>query len=59
MIDNGRLYVCKDCGGTMVGDGYTTPMHCEYIDCPEDREADAGPLYCGCREEEPEAENEE
>jgi len=30
----------------MVGDGYTEPIHCERIECPQDREPDAKPLYC-------------
>jgi len=37
---------CKVCGGHMVGDGYTSPRHCENVDCPEDRECDAPPLHC-------------
>ena len=57
MLDASRFYVCRDCGGTMVGDGYITPRHCEYIDCPGDREADGSPLYCGFRDGEPEAKN--
>ena len=42
---------CKDCGGTMIGDGVTTPLHCEFVDTPADREADAPPLFCGLGDE--------
>ncbi len=30
----------------MEGDGYTLVLHCEYVDCPMDVEADANPIYC-------------
>jgi len=36
---------CPNCGGTIVGDGYTLPRHCENIE-PMDLEADAPVLYC-------------
>ena len=39
-------YQCNVCGGTMVGDGYTSPLVCEYVDDYEPREADSNPLYC-------------
>tara|TARA_R110000765_G_scaffold7963_2_gene25960 strand:- start:2989 stop:3228 length:240 start_codon:yes stop_codon:yes gene_type:complete len=42
MINNN----CNNCGGDMVGDGYTMSLHCEFTDLPLDREADAEPLYC-------------
>ena len=36
---------CIDCGGSMTGDGITTPIACEFITvCAE---PDAGPFYCG------------
>lgn len=40
---------CKDCGGTMTGDGYNSVSHCEDAD---EREyefhaPDEGPVYCG------------
>ena len=40
---------CKDCGGEMIGDGYTMVYHCEYTDEHEYEfhEPDAGPIYCG------------
>ena len=22
---------CPNCGGSMLGDGYTTPIHCEHV----------------------------
>jgi len=30
----------------MIGDGHTMPLHCEAVDVPADREADAPALYC-------------
>lgn len=30
----------------MVGDAYTSPLHCEYTDAPDGAEADSGPWYC-------------
>lgn len=39
---------CTNCGGTMVGDGYTAILHCE--NAAENRyqfhEPDANPVYC-------------
>ena len=37
---------CKTCGGTMVGDGYSSVRHCENVDVPMDVEPDAEPIYC-------------
>lgn len=37
---------CPVCGGTILGDGYTTPMACENAAVPLDRECDAPVLYC-------------
>ena len=39
---------CPICGGTMVGDGYTTLRHCEFArdEDIEGKEPDAGPVYC-------------
>lgn len=37
---------CPNCGGNWIGDGVTTPIHCERIECPQDREPDASPLAC-------------
>ncbi len=39
---------CNQCGGEMIGDGYTLVMHCEYAD-EEDywyHECDAAPVEC-------------
>ena len=30
----------------MIGDGYKTVLHCEFVDTPEGTEADADPIYC-------------
>lgn len=42
---------CKDCGGTMVGDGVTQVLQCEFADQDKMDEAcyepDAGPIFCG------------
>jgi hypothetical protein len=37
---------CKNCGGSMVGDGYTLVRHCENVNDIQDKEPDAGPIYC-------------
>lgn len=37
---------CPNCGGTMVGDGYTLARHCEHIEAPEGAEPDSGPWHC-------------
>lgn len=31
----------------MVGDGYTTPLRCEFTDIPYGVEPDSGPYFCG------------
>jgi len=41
---------CPVCGGFMVGDGYTTVLHCEGTD-PDPVEPDAEPIYCNFEEE--------
>jgi len=39
---------CKDCGGVMAGDGYTTVLHCENVDViGEGYEPDSKPVFCG------------
>lgn len=40
--------ICPDCGGTIVGDGYTTVLHCENVDIEiwRDFEPDTDPVYC-------------
>ena len=37
---------CPNCGGTMIGDGYTIVKHCENVDIGLDVEPDASPIYC-------------
>ena len=37
---------CPVCGGTMIGDGYTTPIHCKNVDLDPWIEPDFGPIYC-------------
>jgi hypothetical protein len=38
---------CPKCGGTLYGDGYTTPIHCEFVDIGDMvLECDANPVYC-------------
>ena len=41
--------VCPNCGGSIVGDGWTTVRRCENVDLElvEDLEPDAGPVFCG------------
>lgn len=41
---------CRDCGGNMIGDGYTVVLHCEFTD-PDPIEPDADPVYCNYQEE--------
>ncbi len=45
---------CEKCGGTMVGDGFNTIMHCEFADEETyyDKAPDEGPIYCDYTEEE-------
>jgi len=38
--------VCPNCGGDLIGDGYTSVTHCENIDPPLDAEPDSDVLYC-------------
>lgn len=42
---------CPKCGGTLLGDGYTTVVHCEYVKDIGDVEPDASPIYCDFEEE--------
>jgi hypothetical protein len=37
---------CPNCGGDIIGDGYTTAYHCENVECPN-VEPDACPVFCG------------
>jgi len=44
---------CIKCNGDMIGDAYTSPLHCEYTDAPDGAEADSGPWYCAFEEDSP------
>ncbi len=39
---------CPECGGDLIGDGYTTVIHCEYTEEEVYYYAapDEGPFYC-------------
>lgn len=38
---------CPNCGGTLVGDGVSSVIHCEYVDVlGEGYAPDEGPVYC-------------
>jgi len=37
---------CPHCGGSLMGDGYTTPVHCERISGPFDVAPDSEPILC-------------
>ena len=41
-------FACPHCGGTILGDGYTTVIHCEFADEAEvwQAESDANPIWC-------------
>lgn len=43
---------CPDCGGEIIGDGYSSVMHCENADetSYEYHEPDASPVYCGFKD---------
>ena len=43
-------YSCPNCGGAMLGDDYTVPVHCEFADYPDEAEPDSGPYYCDFEE---------
>lgn len=45
---------CPKCGGEMIGDGYTTVLHCEFAN-EEDYwylAPDSNPIYCDFEEDE-------
>lgn len=42
---------CPNCGGTLVGDGFRTPIHCEFAYYPIDAEPDGKAFYCGLDKE--------
>jgi hypothetical protein len=41
---------CSKCGGDIIGDGYTSPMHCEYAEY-DGIECDAGIVECDFEED--------
>jgi uncharacterized protein (DUF983 family) len=43
-----RSEVCPNCGGTLIGDGYTMVVHCENVDLDLENqpEPDSSPVYC-------------
>ena len=45
---------CPKCGGDLIGDGYTSVVHCEYAeeDDYEYNAPDDGPVLCNYVEEE-------
>lgn len=45
------MNTCKNCGGTLIGDGYRTVVHCEYAEIDFDLAPDEGPVYCEGEEE--------
>mgnify|MGYP003596010026 CR=1 FL=1 len=44
---------CPNCGGKMIGDGYTCVYHCENADeeLYYDHEPDSNPVYCEIKDE--------
>lgn len=42
---------CHDCGGTLVGDGYTSVLHWEFYEGDICVAPDSSPLYCNLGEE--------
>jgi hypothetical protein len=45
MLQNNNT--CPNCGGTIEGDGYTTALHCEFVEWDDYmyREPDYGVVY--------------
>ena len=37
---------CPNCGGKIIGDGYTVVLHCENAEIPAGTEPDATVIYC-------------
>lgn len=42
---------CPLCGGEMVGDGYTSVLHCEFAESDLTVAPDSTPIYCDFDEE--------
>ncbi len=46
-IVNDSNFVCPNCGGTLLGDGRTTIIHCENVDIANlTVEPDSTPIFC-------------
>jgi len=45
-LTEAKDWTCPVCGGSIVGDEYNIPAHCENVEVPMDAEADSGPYYC-------------
>jgi len=44
-------YTCPKCGGDLIGDGYTSVIHCENsTEDHMDKTPDDGPFYCDYQE---------
>jgi hypothetical protein len=37
---------CPVCGGNLIGNGYNSPLRCEFAEVPDYVECDSGPWYC-------------
>jgi|LSQX01.2.fsa_nt_gb uncharacterized protein (DUF983 family) len=37
---------CPNCGGTLLGDGFTVVLHCENAELPMDVEPDSDVVLC-------------
>lgn len=44
------MNTCK-CGGTLVGNGFTEVVHCEFAEVTSDIECDAPVIFCDYQEE--------
>lgn len=44
---------CPRCGGALIGDGYSSVIHCEFADDDQlnSVEPDANPIYCNYEDE--------
>jgi uncharacterized protein (DUF983 family) len=42
------MEICPNCGGTILGDGYTVVQHCEFADYDKyyDKEPDSNTILC-------------
>ena len=42
---------CPNCGGPLLGDGYTVALHCENAEDIAEIEPDAEPVFCESEED--------